>query len=471
MSKIFNMKKLVLLFVGISMLMACNSNDPVTENEQINDWIYANMNYWYLWTDALPSKKNTKQFPADFYESLLNSQDRFSFIYEDYEELLALLNGVSLESGFEFKLYYANEGSPNLIMQLIYIKDGAPADDLGLKRGDIIDQINGAQLTDTNYQTLLGQTNAPYTIAYRRYNSETEGFDNMGSLDISPVLFPENPILMDSVYEIEGKKIGYLIYTFFSGGPADESTVYDDQMDLVFADFKSKGIEELIVDLRFNSGGSVLSAINLASLMVDGATSSDIMIQRSYNAGIQQEIIDIPELGPDFLVDEFLSKTQNIGSLLTSGKVHFITSGRTASASELVMNSLRPFMSIYSVGETTVGKDVGSITISDEGNPKNKWGLQPIVVKLVNSANQDYPSGFAPDVPLEDNGLILVPLGDIDEPLFSAALSAVGVGGVARKEFGPQLDREAVYFSMDKKAWNQQMVLENPPLKAPIEEE
>ena len=455
------MKKLPLLLVVVSLTISCNSNDPQSKNQRINDWIYANMNYWYYWTDQLPSKKNTNQFPADFYESLLFSADRFSFIYEDYEELIALLNGVSLESGFEFKLYYADDIGPNLIMQLIYIKEGAPAESLGLKRGDIIDQINGVQLTDSNYRTLLGQTNSPYTVTYRRYNKDTDVFDPMGTASISPIVFAENPILLDSVYEIDGKKIGYFIYTFFSGGPTETSTIYDDQMDQVFAEFKSKGIEELIVDLRFNGGGSVLSAINLASLMVDGATSSDVMLRRSYNAQVQQDIIDYPDLGPDFLVDEFVTKTENVGSLLTSGKVHFITSGRTASASELVMNSLRPFMSIYSVGETTVGKDVGSITIADENNPNNTWGLQPIVVKLVNNANQDYPNGFVPDVPLEDNALILEPLGDINEPLLGAALSAVGIGGVVRKQSTPQHSREALFYSTDRKAWNQQTILKD----------
>ena len=462
------MKKIGPLFVLISLFISCKSDDPQSSNERINDWIYANMDYWYYWTDQMSAKSNTSQSPADFYESLLYSEDRFSFIYENYAELKDLLNGVSLESGFEFKLYYADNVSSNLIMQLIYIKEGAPAESLGLKRGDIIDQINGAQLTDANYRTLLQQINSSYTISYRRYNIETQVFDNMGTANITPIVFAENPILMDSVYEIEGKKIGYFIYTFFSGGPTENSTAYDDQMDQVFADFKSKGIEELIVDLRFNSGGSVLSAINLASLMVDGATSSDVMLRRSYNATIQQEILNIPELGPDFLVDMFLNKTENVGSLLNSGKVHFITSSRTASASEMVMNALRPFMSIYSVGETTVGKDVGSITIADENNPNNTWGLQPIIVKMVNKANQDYPDGFIPDVQLLDNELILTPLGDINEPLFSAALSAVGVGGVARREVSTQKSGQSVYFSIDSKAWRQRAVIDRPALSMPV---
>jgi C-terminal processing protease CtpA/Prc len=461
------MKKILPLILCLGLLLACKSNDPISGNDQINQWIYANMDYWYYWTDQLPGKGNTNQYPEDYYESLLYSGDRFSFIYENYEELVALLNGVSLESGFEFKLYYANDSGPNLIMQLVYIKEGAPADDLGLKRGDIIDQINGIQLTDTNYQSLLGQMNAAYSLTYRRYNNDAEVFENRGTLNLIPVVFAENPILLDSVYEIEGKKIGYFVYTFFSGGPTESSSEYDDEVDAVFENFKSNGIDELIVDLRFNGGGSVLSAINLASLIVDGATSTDVMLRRFYNDDIQEEIINTPQLGADFLKDEFLDKTQNVGSLLASGKVHFITSGRTASASELVINSLRPFMPIYTVGETTVGKDVGSITIADEGNSKNTWGLQPIIVKMVNNDNQDYPSGFVPNVEVLDNQLVLQPLGDINEPLLNAAMSAVGIGTAARLDIGSSLKRKPVFFSIDNKAWSQKMILEIPNLREP----
>jgi len=457
-------KLLLPLFLSLIIFgISCNGddNDTVNPNEDINNWIYSNMDFWYYWTDLMPPKPSTQLEPADFYESLLVSGDRFSFIYDDYEELVNLLNGVSLESGFEFKLYLEEEGSTNVIMQLIYIKKDSPADDLGLKRGDIIYQINGTQLTDTNFNDLIDQMQETYTATYRRYNENTASFEEKGDVSVTPIVFSENPVLLDSVYEIGGKKIGYLVYTFFSPGTEELSDEYDQLVDNVFADFQSKGIDNLVLDLRFNGGGSVSSAINLASLIVNGADAGDLMLKREYNDEVQAAILDDPDLGSGFLTDEFLPKEENVGGQLSGKRVYVLTTGSTASASEMVINALRPFMDVYTVGETTVGKDVGSITISDTEDPENNWALQPIVLKFVNSANQDYPSGFSPDLSIEDNQLVLEPLGDIDEPLLSGALNTIGV---ITTRISPYDQKESLPLplenSIDKKAMSGKIIID-----------
>ncbi|MEQ9305456.1 MAG: S41 family peptidase, partial [Marinoscillum sp.] len=381
----------------IASLIACKKDEdilPQTALDKINNWIYGQMDIYYFWTDELPDKPETNIEPASFYDQLLYSEDRFSFIYDDYEELINLLNGVSLESGFEFKLYLEDSESENIIMQLSYIKPNSPATDLGLKRGDIIYKINDVQLNTSNYQSLLGDMNSSYSATYRRYNLDDEEFEEKGSVSVSPIKYSENPFLLDTIYQIEGKKIGYLIYTFFSPG-GSEST-YDNQMDEIFQRFKSSGVQDLILDLRFNSGGSETSVKNLTSLMVKGATSSDIVFKKTYNDRVQESILNDKDLGSDFLNVRFTEKTQNIGNQLSTGTVYMITSSRSASASEVTINSLKPYMEVFLVGDTTVGKDVGSITLTDENNAENNWAIQPIVVKLVNKNNEDYPEGFIP---------------------------------------------------------------------------
>ncbi len=468
------MKKLILLLaiVGCMAFQSCKSDEPLTQNGQINSWIYANMNFWYYWENELPKKTGLNRYPADFYESLLSPNDRFSFIYDDYQELLDLLNGESLESGFEFKLYYETslfpdaESSTNVVMQLTYVKasnatEDSPAAELGLQRGDIIYAINGTQFTDANYRTLLGQMGLTYEASYRRYNSELEEFEDQEPVDITPVVFPEEPIYLSKVIDAGGKKIGYLVYNFFSPGTND---AYDIAVDAAFAEFKSVGIEELIVDLRFNGGGSVASAINLASLIAKGVTTNDVVLRRAYNEPVTEYILGEPDLGAGFLVDYFENKSQNVGSML-SDKVYFIVTDRTASASEMLINSVRPFMDVYLVGETTVGKDVGSITIPDRDNPNNNWALQPIVVKLVNGDNQDYPDGFIPNVDLPDDFQVLQPLGDESEPLLSAALAAIGVVPMRTDQLRTPIYRKPILESIDRKKWNQKMLLDISALK------
>ncbi|MEQ8473392.1 MAG: S41 family peptidase [Marinoscillum sp.] len=454
------MKNFTLLvgLVLITGLVSCNKDDDTqTEFEKVNNWIYANMDYYYFWTDELPSKPTTNVDPELFFEELLSDKDRFSFIYEDYQELINLLNGITLESGFEFKLYLESEDNENVIMQLTYIKANSPATALGLKRGDIIYKINDTQLTTSNYQNLLSDMNSTYTAEYRRYDLENEVFEEQGSVSIAPITYSENPFLLDTIYEIEGKKIGYLIYTFFS--PGGSELIYDNQMDEIFQSFKSAGIQDLILDLRFNSGGSETSVKNLTSLMVKGATTSDLVFKKTYNEDVQQSILNDDRLGANFLNVRFSSKTQNIGNQLSTGTVYIITSSRSASASEVTINSLKPYMEVFIVGDTTVGKDVGSITLTDEDDASNNWAIQPIVVKLVNNNDEDYPNGFNPDVVLEDRSLILKPLGDIEEPLLANSLAAIGIQA-SRVDLSPGPQMRLIHSSLDDKIINGRFILE-----------
>lgn len=439
-----------------------DGSDTTSTYKSINKWIYANMEYWYYWTDELPDMPSTSQNPEDFFDALLSSSDRFSFIYENYTELINLLNGVTLESGFEYKLYRMSASSDSVIMQLMYIKPNSPASELGLKRGDIIYTINGTRFTLDNYSSLISDDmNTTYTATYSRYDFDTEVFEDLGEFSLTPVSYAENPILLDTVYEIEGKKIGYLVYNFFSPGSTNSSSTYDEQLEATFGEFKSAGIQDMIVDLRFNSGGSETSVKTLTSLLVQNASSSDLIFTKTYNSTVQQAILNDDDYGQDYLDVNFLDESNNIGSLLSSGTVHFITSSRTASASEVTMNSLKPYMDIYLVGDTTVGKDVGSITIYDDDDNDNDWAIQPIVVKLVNADDEDYPDGFYPDVPMNDNRLIIYPLGDTEEPLLAASLADIGVE-TSRLSANMKVGsgKKVLLNSLDKKIRSGKLIME-----------
>lgn len=142
-----------------------------------------------------------------------------------------------------------------------------------------------------------------------------------------------------------------------------------------------------------------------------------------------------------------------------------ITSARSASASEVVINSLKPYMNVKLIGDVTVGKDAGSITLYEDDNPDNLWAIQPIIVKLVNSAGEDYPNGFTPDVEKVEDFLVLQPLGSIDEPLLSIALALASGGQPARvdlAEYGShyqELGRKEIFSSVDHKAYSGKFLL------------
>lgn len=462
------LRYLLFLFIPVIIFLSSCSNDdePISEHfSSVTEWMYGEMDYYYFWTDEMTKTPNYSLEPAEFYRSLLSPKDRFSFYSENYEELTNSLKGVTLESGFEYKLYLKEEGSDDVIMQISYVKKGSPADQLGLRRGDIIYAINDVQITRNNYRALLSDMNTNYSATYERYNPNTEAFDELTEVNIQPTTFAENPIYLDSVYEMEGKKIGYLVYNFFSPGPSANSTTYDDQMEAAFSSFKSQNIDEFILDLRYNSGGSETSARNLASFMVKNASDGDLMFKKKYNANVENEILS-EDGGSEYLNVRFEGKSANIGQTIKSNTVYVITSARSASASEVVINSLKPYMDVQIVGETTVGKDAGSITIHEEDNPQNTWAIQPIIVKLVNAAGEDYPDGFAPNIELEEDFLVLEPLGSINEPLLNVTLTMASGSQPARKApyeleaFQKELERTEIFSSREAKAYSGKFLLE-----------
>lgn len=427
------------------------SGSPANDgNIYVNSWIQENMEYWYLWNDALPATPDKNEAPETFFNRLLHADDRFSWIQKNYQELLNSLQGVSREAGYEYVLYREKEGSDNVVMQIVYIKRGSPAAAAGLSRGDLISHINGKQITTSNYSDLLPSVKENHTIQYKALMVEEQKFSDARTASILAVQYAENPNYLYRVIETDGKRIGYFVYNFFAAGTDSEPGKYDAETDAIFADFKAKGITDLVVDLRFNSGGSENSAKNLASLIGRGVDESKIFLKRKYNDLVETSILNDESLGEDFLTSKFSRKANNVGNQLTAGKVYILTSSRTASASELIINALKPFMDVFLIGDTTYGKNVGSISLYEEDDPKNQWGMQPIVVKVYNSLGEsNYSTGFVPNVIHKDNSLYIYPLGDQREALLSQAIAQItGAATTARAE---SATRDPLAHSLDFK--------------------
>ncbi len=416
---------LLAIVVGVAVGMSgCREDEPAPlgPNEYVNNWILDNMRAVYLWNTSIPASPNNTQAPPDFFESLLDPADRFSFLQENYLELQKQLQGIRKEAGYDFTLYRETAGSDNVIAQIMFVKANSPATTAGLKRGDVITHVNSERLTINNYQALLAKLGENHTITVQVYDYTAQTFSPASTLNLMPVELVENPILFRSVITLSDKKIGYLVYRFFTPGPGNQ---YINEMDQAFQEFRDAGISDFVLDLRFNNGGSISACTNLASLVGKGIDNTKTFYKLQYNANVMQEIRNDPRRGEASLTQRFLSKSQNIGSLLSGGNVYVLTSTRTASASEMVMNGLRPFMNVVSIGGTTAGKDLGSVTIYEENDPQNTWGLQPIVVRLVNANDQGYSAGFAATVPLADNALQLFRLGDVRERLLNKALEMI----------------------------------------------
>jgi C-terminal processing protease CtpA/Prc len=427
------------LLIGILIIgaMACNKtvttlpesvvtpvkdNKTVTKytNAEINAWIHEEMTYNYLWPDKMPAlaKTNTSSNPMDYFYTILNdypTTDRFSWIDSSSTNLINQLNGINTVLGIRVSPFYTDDTRANVALVIAYVLKGSPAEKNGLKRGDIILSVDDQKVTSSNYNSVL--QNQTLKLGLGAYSNKV--FSSTGkSVTVTKVELQTNPILQDTVINWAGKKVGYFAYLQFL-------TSFDDSLRAVFGRFKDKGVNELVIDLRYNGGGYVTNSDLLTTLMVKDLASrvNKVMNKRQYNDALTKEIKK--QYGEAALVTNFKMEANNISTL---NRVFFLTSTGTASASELIINNLKPFMNVVLIGEHTYGKNVGSFTITDDAKRWN-YGLQPITFKILNSLDQsDYGSvnGFLPDYQLADDVLPYKLLGDPNETYLNKALNIIG---------------------------------------------
>ena len=240
--------------------------------------------------------------------------------------------------------------------------------------------------------------------------------------------YAENPIYMDSVYTEGSQKIGYLVYNFFARDNGDNSNSYDKHLMDRLSSMQSQGITDMVLDLRYNGGGAVSSAIALSSALVKDRSTDSILVTSEYNSIVHNSMRN--QYGANYNKEYFIDKIEGTSypiPAMNLPRLYVLVKDWTASASEFVINGLSPYMDVILVGETTYGKNVGSISIYEENDPNNKWGMQPIIVRYANSLGfSDFTAGFTPDYEVDEFAdLYLYPFGDSNDPMLGKALSLI----------------------------------------------
>ena len=481
------MKKFIPFFILLLLLLitaqACqkDQDDTIvgssssTANLEVQNFIWKGLNQYYLWqTDvanladnrfanqaALDAFLTNYKVPQDLFDALRVSPtiDRFSWMVDDYVTLEQSLQGISKNNGVEFGLSYKPNSTTEVFGYVRYIIPGSDASTKDIRRGEIFTAVNGTPLTTTNYQSLLFGTNDNYTLNMADYNGTT--FSSNGkTVQLTKTTLSENPILIKNVITVGAKKIGYLMYNGFY---AD----FDSQLNAAFGDFKTQGITDLVLDLRYNSGGSVRTATYLAS-MITGQFTGKVFAKQQWNTKINSYFeTNDPNGLRNFFTDKIGSTPINSVNM---SKVYILTTKSSASASELVINGLKPHINVVQIGDVTTGKNVGSVTLYDSPdfsatnrNPKHKYAMQPIVLKIVNSDGfGDYFNGLTPTHELKETISTFGVLGDVNEPLLKLAIAKItGTGKMTTQSTGTQFN-----FFRDSKSMNpfgNQMYLDKAP--------
>lgn len=434
----------LLLSTLIVIAFSCKKDDPdpdpepePTENEIIIEWVWDVMTDVYYWAEEVDRSlyPTEETDPEVFFESLLNEKDRFSWIVDDYQELVNSFNNITLSNGIS-PYFIRLIDTEDVVVAVEYVAHGSPADSAGILRGEIITDINGKALDIYNYANLF--YGEEVTLSFADYNSGTIT-PNGKEVSLTARVIEENPVNHHEIIEYEGAEVGYIAYTGFSGGEGEK---WVDSLDLIFADFKSKGITELIMDIRYNPGGYAYVANHIATMMApaDIIAGDNIFVRYEWNDAYQQYFVQEKGEESEFLVMLF---EEAPAYNLNLSDAYFLTGWHSASASELIIIGLQPYMNITQIGENTYGKFYGSFTIPDtEDPPRHTWAMQPLVFKYTSSNGYTGTvDGLVPDIYVEENPLAMKPFGDITDPTIAAALEQItGVSPIAKKSFARPFD-------------------------------
>jgi hypothetical protein len=401
-------KLFFIVIISLSFFASCKK-DKVAPAEitpaLARDTLFLLMNDWYYWNEVMPTvNKNNYADPYLLMDAMrYKPLDRWSFV-ADYEEFMAEMQGTFVGHGFRIGL----DDSNNARIVLIY--SGSPLFAKGVRRGWIVKKINDTDVAPilashdgTAYTNLIGPGEAGIT---NKFLFQTpEGKDS--TITSTKSSFTLNSVILYDTLHLSSGVTGHMVFESFIAPSETE-------LATAFSYFKYNGVTDLILDLRYNGGGYLYIAQQLASYLVGNGNSGNDFIRLVYNSNHQDANGTFPLLTTE--------------SPLTLSKVVFITSRETASASEVVMNGLKPYMGVYSIGDTTNGKPVGM----NGGVIGKKYFVAPVTFKSVNKYNEgEYFDGIAPGSLVTDD--ISHNFDDREELCLKAAIGYLETGAVPGK--------------------------------------
>lgn len=494
MSKKRSIRSVFALALILASLPSCNklgggsSHGDESENPSyyyLNRFSRALMEVNYLWNEEISSTLTHWDLKADpyaqvhdarYHDAAGNEVDHWTQMIPDYEAFVNGLNGVSAGTyAVNLQLMYADETRSQIVAVVLYTYADGPARKAGLKRGDVIMKVNGATMTVENYSKVLSEALNGAPVALTLYDGRNVTLP-------AAVEMYENPVGQARVFDCGGRKAGYLFYSSFT---------LESYADLIEAcrSFRQAGVTDLILDLRYNTGGYVLTEEMLASMIAPEASvrAGELLATEVYNSFVERYLErngldtrtffrqDFEFTGSRGEKYSFSTADANIGCQ----RVFALVGEDTASASEALLCSLKPYMPVYLIGTKTHGKYcAGIVNASSEYFEEarksgefsareaeeamkhaSKAGLYLMVSRYAdkNGVTLSMPDGMRPDERLEENPLDGFQLGDPEETLLSRALALCGYQAARRAKVQragvPRLRLEPVPDSRPKEGY------------------
>lgn len=434
----------VLLAGSCSKDLPSGDGDETRTLEYVNLFAYNTMRTYYLWADevkdGLDDWKQHEADPVAKVQSLRYKDengkpvDKWTQLYEDFDAFYNSVTGTRKSYGFSYKLYYGNQDKTRIVAVVTYTYADGPARKAGLQRGDVIAEVNGTKMTPDNYAEIASEQ-------LHGGDKVTLTMGDGSKKTLTAVEMYENPVQLARVFDLGDKKVGYLHYTSFTLDSCEE-------LIQVCRSFREQQIDELILDLRYNSGGYAFTEVLLASMLAPEAdvTAGKVLATEVFNSlitgvlGKQETLLStkhaIKSDGQETVYD-------TEGANLNISHLYAIVDDASASASESLLCELFPYLDITLVGSQTRGKYCSGLMIratkwyednakelGEKAEGKDYVGGWGIYVMYSRFADRDgvtrcMPDGLTPDYSVTDNPGDGYQLGDPKETMLAATLALI----------------------------------------------
>ena len=475
MKEILTKPLILILFINLWLQGCDKSDNELNPSVEVQDFVWKGLNAYYLYQEDIDDLSDRRfssnqqlegylsgfDTPGAIFNSLKKSTDSRSELVENYEinDLPTPLR-TSFTTGMEFGLFKDSNILDTIIGVVSHILPNSQASTNNLSRGDffygiINDQTDTIILREDNYKDLLldyPQDTLKLLMAY--YDGDSLAKNDI-RIDLVKKNYQYSPILLKKVFNLGAKDVGYLLYN------NDFSDNYIADINATILEFKNQSVNELIIDLRYAVGSySDARTISEIASMITGQFTDEIFIKETWNTKSQTWF----ELNqPDSVITKFPTRLKNNTTIssLNLTDVYIILNGdgySGSSATELLINSLNPYINVHVLGNKTRGDNLGAINLYDSPdydafnvNPNHTYSLRPTVLSFSNKEDETYTSGITPTIALcpVENPLNLGELGETSDPLLDITLSYISTGNLGVNYPCNPFELDIIYNSVD----------------------
>lgn len=402
------MKKTLLLLPLLLFLYSCPNSSTSTDDNKDNAYAEELMKDVYYWYDKItPLSKDINSYgsPQEVFDEMAYEKDEWSYVAKKatddayYQESKVLSYGIFIGGAYN---YYEDEYS----YRVFTIQEDSEFYSKGVRRGDEIlkiDEFTSQELLESEdkWNIFYNRIINPEVEMTFKINSSVNGIVTIKTKQREISMKTAN-INFTTEFIRGDKTIAYLPFTSFVEKSRQE-------LNSVFDKFSNKGVNEIIIDLRWNGGGLIDIAKYFADILIGDRFDGEVFTNFAYN--------------PNYSEWNNSSEIEDAGFDFNFQRVIFLTNDYTASSSELLINGLKPYIDVYVIGSRSAGKFMGMNGFEDGGD----YIYWPITFMFENANNANYNfRGIPVDSFVRDS--YSHDYGDENDPLISEAISYIENG-------------------------------------------